>query len=257
MNELAEIVAHLARTMPHSLLEPLSRGLQSGGFRQRNEWAALATSPATRSALLLAFDKWQACAPKPDAAALGFGLRVALENERWRKGNPSAELVWSGPKIAGFDWRQTEAALLQIIESAQTSLWLVTFAAYRIPYLANALEAAVSRGVAVHFVAETSADSDGRLSFDAANVLNDVSFAAHIYHWPREKRLADGTRLGVLHAKCAVADGRVALVSSANLTDNALHLNIEIGALLHGEAAARLQNHLEDLVAHEVIQAQL
>lgn len=45
--------------------------------------------------------------------------------------------------------------------------------------------------------------------------------------------------LSTLHAKCAVADDTLALISSANLTGHALQLNIEAGVLLRGEAAAR------------------
>jgi phosphatidylserine/phosphatidylglycerophosphate/cardiolipin synthase-like enzyme len=40
--------------------------------------------------------------------------------------------------------------------------------------------------------------------------------------------------VAALHAKCAVADARLLFVSSANLTDYALNLNMELGVLIQG-----------------------
>jgi len=39
---------------------------------------------------------------------------------------------------------------------------------------------------------------------------------------------------GSLHVKCAVADASVALISSANLTDYTMSLNMELGVLVKG-----------------------
>ncbi len=179
-----------------------------------------------------------------------------MQSEVLRNRYPQAELVWSGPQVDRSDWRQTEAALLQIINSAQRTLWIVTFAAYRVDSLVQALQRAAARGVALNFVVETSADSEGKLSFDAAEAFRQLSVNSRVYYWPREKRHMDGTKFGVLHAKCSVADGQIGLVSSANLTDNAFHLNIEIGVLLHGTPARRLENHLQSLVTLDIIRTQ-
>jgi len=56
-----------------------------------------------------------------------------------------------------------------------------------------------------------------------------------------------GASTGPYNAKFAVADRRRLLVSSANLTENAFDLNIELGVLLTGgnapvEAAAHIDN---------------
>jgi phosphatidylserine/phosphatidylglycerophosphate/cardiolipin synthase-like enzyme len=58
-----------------------------------------------------------------------------------------------------------------------------------------------------------------------------------VYIWPTEKRekTPNGTH-GSLHAKCAIADGRRLLISSANLTEHALSVNIELGVLITGGA---------------------
>jgi len=51
-------------------------------------------------------------------------------------------------------------------------------------------------------------------------------------YWPRENRKADGlSKLGILHVKCVVGDGRWLFLSSANLTKYAFSLNMELGVL--------------------------
>ncbi len=41
-------------------------------------------------------------------------------------------------------------------------------------------------------------------------------------------------KLGILHVKCAVADGRWLFLSSANLTEYAFTINMELGLLVTG-----------------------
>ena len=48
---------------------------------------------------------------------------------------------------------------------------------------------------------------------------DDVAACSAVYYWPKENRKADGSgRLGILHVKCVVGDGRWLFLSSANLT---------------------------------------
>ncbi len=56
-------------------------------------------------------------------------------------------------------------------------------------------------------------------------------------------------RRGVLHAKCAVVDRRWLLVSSANFTDSAMQVNMEMGIAIEGEEMpGRVADHFERLV---------
>ncbi|MCB0110905.1 MAG: hypothetical protein KDE53_33525, partial [Caldilineaceae bacterium] len=51
----------------------------------------------------------------------------------------------------------------------------------------------------------------------------------------RDRRLQDTQgHYGALHAKCAVADSQLLFLSSANLTEHALSLNMELGVLIRG-----------------------
>jgi len=114
-----------------------------------------------------------------------------------------------------------------------------TFAAYRVPEVAKALQDAVERGVRVVFVLESDTINGGKVNFDPLPHLTlHHSGGVEVYSWPIESRTKDGQgRFGTLHAKFAVADRRQLLVSSANLTEFAFNLNIELGVLLTGGVA--------------------
>jgi cardiolipin synthase A/B len=73
---------------------------------------------------------------------------------------------------------------------------------------------------------------------------------AEIFYWPIEKReLNLFGKPGKLHAKAAVVD-KQALLSSANLTDDAFLRNLELGVLfLGGEMPGKLRRHFEYLIS--------
>jgi phosphatidylserine/phosphatidylglycerophosphate/cardiolipin synthase-like enzyme len=69
---------------------------------------------------------------------------------------------------------------------------------------------------------------------------------SNVYFWPREQRTKDANgKAGILHVKCAVADGRRLLLTSANLTEYAFTINMELGLLITGgNLPAQVENHL-------------
>lgn len=171
-----------------------------------------------------------------DLANLLCGAAHAVAAERKRQ---RVELVWSGPQTASSTLRSTGPALLELIRGARESLYLVTFAAYKVPEVAEALASAVSRGVRVVFVVETAIANGGKVDFDPLpHLAGDLADAIEAYVWPVAERARDDRgRHGTLHAKFAVADRHRLLVSSANLTEFALNLNIELGVMLTGGSA--------------------
>jgi cardiolipin synthase A/B len=56
-------------------------------------------------------------------------------------------------------------------------------------------------------------------------------------------------RSGSLHAKCAVADDDLLFITSANLTEFAMNLNMELGILVRGgELPGQVRLHFERLI---------
>jgi phosphatidylserine/phosphatidylglycerophosphate/cardiolipin synthase-like enzyme len=55
--------------------------------------------------------------------------------------------------------------------------------------------------------------------------------------------------------KCLIADRKEAFVSSANLTDYALEMNMELGLLVHGVLTSRLAEHFNQLIVRRELVA--
>ena len=111
---------------------------------------------------------------------------------------------------------------------------MVSFAAFGVPEVVRELKAAAGRGVRIDLVLETTVDEGGTLRGHVgaaaafAEIRQDVTF----WVWPATRRPAVGASRAALHAKLVAADERVALIGSANLTDKALAVNLELGVII-------------------------
>lgn len=163
----------------------------------------------------------------------------------------STELVWTGPTTPFVSARRTEQALLQVINSAEQSLFITSFVAYDVSTIVKALNAANDRGVAISMLLELSQDHGGSITFDAIGKMMALVPSARLYAW-RDK--ADPFLDGRVHAKVAVADGRTCFITSANLTGHAMEKNMETGVLISGGHIPKVLNrHLSALVDMKVV----
>ncbi len=146
-------------------------------------------------------------------------------------------LVWTGPETSGASFRRTDQVLLQLIRDAQDELTLISFAVYKIPEIAQALKAAVNRGVKVRLIAETPESGEGKVSFGVKAALGiEIIRQAQVFIWPKKNRPVDREgKYGSLHVKAAIADRRYLFITSANLTEYAFTLNMEMGLLVENE----------------------
>lgn len=210
--------------------------------------AALPT-PVFRQHASAVIDAW-AGAPDFTAPAVALALEAALSAREHERDAEKLDLVATGPSSPYVSIRHTRAVLLELIDRAQRELILVSYAAYKVPALVDALEHARRRSVVVRLILESTADSGGALTHDGADAFKSLREQVEIYVWPLEKRPM-GSRL---HAKVAVADGEVAFVTSANFTGNALDQNLEVGVLVAGGQTPRLlQQHFHSLIAGRIL----
>jgi cardiolipin synthase len=162
------------------------------------------------------------------------------------------ELLWSGPSPANrVPARRIDQVLYDLISHARREILLVSFAAYKVKLLMEALISATGRNVSVRLVLEFEETSQNQLSMDALKAFPlGLVTQAEIYFWPLGMRECNEFgRPGKLHAKAAVIDDK-GLLSSANLTDDAFNRNLEIGALFSGgEIPERLRAHFEELIS--------
>ena len=157
------------------------------------------------------------------------------------------DLVWTGPKSDFVPVRSTEQVMLEVIQRAQESLFLVSFVNHGAHKIVNALNEAASRGVVIKMLLE---ETKG-----AVEKLQCALPSATLYFWGAQGKEQHGDRTALVHAKCIVADGSEAFITSANLTTRALEGNMELGVhIMSGREPQRLSKHLDALVATKQVE---
>ena len=257
---LLATITELGRSLPESVLQSVCATLEElpgqPSPAERHAVVAHARSPRPRAALADLLDRWASDGAGMSPAALAWALRAAAATHGWHREHQSLELVWTGPVPMGTTLRRTDQALLELIRGAREQVTVVTFAAYRVPAIHSALLEARRRGVRLRFILESSESSQGKVTFDALQGLgDDLAREAEVWCWPLEARTRDARgHHGALHAKCAIADSETLLVSSANFTEHAMELNMELGLLIRGSALpAQVARHFEQLMAGGVL----
>jgi phosphatidylserine/phosphatidylglycerophosphate/cardiolipin synthase-like enzyme len=163
----------------------------------------------------------------------------------------STELVWTGPTTPFVSARRTEQALLQVINAAEHTLFMTSFVAYDVSTIVKALNAATERGVVISMLLELSQDHGGSISFDAIGKMRTLVPEAKLYAWlDKSESFSDGS----VHAKVAVADGKICFITSANLTGYAMEKNMEAGVLITGGGIPEMLGaHLRSLIDAKVV----
>lgn len=187
--------------------------------------------------------------PDPIAAAY---LRGAADGYARSAAAERIEAVWSGPSTHAVPVRATAQALVEVIAAAERDLLLMTYSAKPHPPVLAALGAARARGVRISIVVETIQGAGGALGggVEPAAAFHSVP-GVELWHWPVTERSEQGAKM---HAKIAVADRRVLLVSSANLTQSGITHSMEAGVLVRGgHAPARAAEHVGRLIAAGVL----
>ena len=160
-------------------------------------------------------------------------LQVALAAKR---AAPTTELVWTGPSTPVVPVRRTEQVLCDLIRSAERRLTMTSFGIFQVPRLMEELERSLERDVALRIVlGDREAHSDQEIDRQRQQLGRAVATGASLLQWPAERRPRDEQgHAGLMHVKAAVADSRVAFLTSANLTEAALERNMELGVFIRG-----------------------
>ena len=103
--------------------------------------------------------------PKPHEMALLL-QSVAFTLEQQRK-KQNIELIWTGPKNSHINLRRTDQALIELINTAQERIVIVSFAVYKARSVLSALEKAAVRGVKIKIILESPDESEGKIAYDA------------------------------------------------------------------------------------------
>jgi phosphatidylserine/phosphatidylglycerophosphate/cardiolipin synthase-like enzyme len=153
------------------------------------------------------------------------------------------ELVWTSPRVPGAEGRTTLAAL-DLINSAEKTVFAATYSAGRFSPHLMALANAGGRGVAVTVVVDTKQRSDH------AEIIRRTLPAARMWTLTEPE---DGS-WAIQHAKLVAVDDRCARVTSANFSEAAARRSLECGLQSTDPAIARgLREHLERLHQNGVL----
>ncbi len=255
---ISEVIG-LAGCVPVNFLrlaaETIARSAPHDWVGVKTKIAQSISHPEYRTRLIHFLDLWQERAAEVSAQAAAIALMTAARIEEERGKNQSLELVWTGPEVGVIPLRRTEQAMLQLLDAALHRILIVSYAVYNIPRICDALLRAADRGVSITIIIETPDRIEGQHAYSTLKALGEsIASRCHVYLWPPENRKPDANgRLGILHVKCAVADGRRLFLSSANLTEYAFTLNMELGLLLSGSALPeQVEAHFDQMIQTSV-----
>ena len=229
--------AKLARELPPDAVETLALMFEAAGRTPSGERVA---------ALLGALVAAGRPVPGGEVAA---ALRAASEAARMVEAEQTLDLAWTGPTPSSVAVRRIEQAFCELVETARERLFVVSYVAYKTGLVFDALKAAAERGVSISFLLEREQSQGGAVTIDSVEQLRPHFPQAAFYVWNGD---------GAVHAKCAVADASVALVTSANLTGRAMNDNMELGVLVRGGPLPRkLFDFLDRLVVEGIVRRRL
>jgi phosphatidylserine/phosphatidylglycerophosphate/cardiolipin synthase-like enzyme len=261
-NSFANKISSFVQKTPSELVQMVIKNLDNCDevptSLQKTKVISCIQSPNVRADLSNLITLWEKDFPEVKASSISLAMRSVLVSKA-KSDSPSFELIWTGPENITTTFRRTDQALLELIQGAQKSLLIVSFAVYKAQPIIKAIENAIQRNVKVVICLEDSEASQGKVSYSGINAFSESIFkVASIYTWPIQNRphTEDG-KYGSLHAKVAVADQEKVFISSANLTDYAMDLNMEMGILINsktsGEQIDRLiQNMIVNFIFRKI-----
>ena len=179
-----------------------------------------------------------------------------------RKSNKTIDelvsLVITGPEAPGTTIRDTSVVVGELFRTATTSVMVVGYSVYQgrqiFAELGKRLDEVPELQASMYLNLPPERDTD-----DESIVTRRFGADFVKNHWPEGCRLpdiyfdprsiaADRSKRASLHAKCVVVDERDVFISSANFTERAQNMNIEVGVRFASPTLARqLETHFKSL----------
>jgi cardiolipin synthase len=182
MDELLDAIAALvALVSPEKVRAVAGRVRQAEASKAAAALSSVLGTPLARTVV----DKLAAAWQNTEIASSELASMLLAASYVYTKAasEQSSELVWTGPTTPFVSARRTEQALLQVINSAEQSLFITSFVAYEVASIVDGLNSAIDRGVSVSMLLELSQEHGGNISFDAISKMRGLLPAAKLYAW--------------------------------------------------------------------------
>jgi phosphatidylserine/phosphatidylglycerophosphate/cardiolipin synthase-like enzyme len=255
-----EIVIHFVEDTPAEYVSRIANMLlheaQFNRERILHRIQALVPQADVQEKIRRFVENWQNAKDIPSPKEMALMLSVADSALDYYRQKQSVELTWTGPKPQLTSMRRTDQALIELINLSQRRVIIVSFAVYKTKAVMSALEDAADRGVDINIILEAPDASEGKITYDTIAALGrGMKSRAKIFIWPHAKReVTSSGKYGALHAKVAIGDQNTLYISSANLTDYAMNLNMEMGVLIFGgDLPVQAQIHFDELIAGGIL----
>lgn len=242
MDNLWKVIAEFSLELSIARIEGFAAHIETlnstGEIEGAREFAGPNLDTRTWNSLTTALEMNPGIAPASVAAAFRTGALVGQLKDKGQE----VSLAWTGPKTDFVPVRSTEQVMLEVIERAEEDIFLISFVNFGAVSIVEALNGAGGRGVGISMLLDDTNTTAGRMALAVPQ--------AQVFIWNESSKLENGSpATASVHAKCVVADGREALITSANLTDYALEKNMELGVhLVGGREPQLLRRHLQALV---------
>jgi hypothetical protein len=190
LTEFAEALASIVSRMPAGHVQTLAAAV-AGAKSPGPSVAAGALSALANPVYRQHADQLLACwhqLPAMSGQAFGLALLSALAMREVERDSETVEAVATGPSTSHVSLRHTKAVVLDLISHAAEHLLIVSFAAYKVPDVVQALGEAAGRGIVVRMVLETTEDSAGALTHDGSKAFSGLGDGVEFYIWPSDRR---------------------------------------------------------------------
>jgi phosphatidylserine/phosphatidylglycerophosphate/cardiolipin synthase-like enzyme len=256
LEKIHQAVVEIPPPILESLICALRDSAESSYEEIRQSVLKPVPTPEFRDAINELLEAWRIEKRLFQPQSLALALASAARSYQTAKEQSEIEIVWTGPTSGAVPLRRIEQVLIEMIRETKKELLIVSFAVYNIAKIVTEMEMAIARGAALTIVVETPESGQGKIPFGIESLLtNQIKAKARILKWPHEKREKDENgKYGSLHAKCAVADRASVLISSANLTQYAFNLNMEMGLRVKDKPLAeKIVRHFELLAQRGIL----
>lgn len=256
MNNLWDAIGRLASELHPDRVDAVAESIGNLDGSGSLPKVRQAFGPNMDETLINRLEKSWAEVPAVSPIEVAAALKASCRTANLIRDEESIQLVWTGPESPFVPTRQTQAAILEVIDSAKEDLFLVSYVLSGADSILESLSRAASSGVNVSILLEPSRDEGGNVDVGGIETMKSAVPAANLYVWDVSERAASNPgRKPSVHAKCTVADQEYAFITSANLTDAALGWNMELGVLIRGGSVpATLRDHLQSLISTRVLQ---